>query len=125
MKGLIINNQSVKIGEYSSTNQELLHASLERLFFVEIGTQLGSLDQGSRIIDYFYEPATENTALAIMDEVEFLITTYEVRMVLEAVGVDIVPAAGATGLIIMVRYHLPENPDKVEYLEFVKVRTIQ
>jgi phage baseplate assembly protein W len=124
MKGLMINKQDVRIGVYDSTNNELIQASVERLLFCETGTMVGALNNGSRILDYFYEGASEATALAIIEEVKNLIKYNEPRIVLDAVGVNIVPADGADGLIILLKYHSVQNPDRKELIEFIKVRKI-
>jgi len=124
MKGLIITGQDVRMGAYDNSTNELINASLERLIFCETNAMVGSLDNGSRVLDYFYDKADSSTALAIMDEIKNLIKYNEPRIVLDAIGVNIVPSEGAAGLIIILKYHSIENPNKSEYVKFIKIRTL-
>lgn len=108
MQGLIITDNVVKIAQ----RQELVHNALERLFFSELNVMPGALDKGSRIPDYLDEPANEENVLGIMNEVRTLVESYEPRIVLEEIAIDITPVDGTVGVIIYVKWHFAEDPDE-------------
>ena len=108
MQGLIINDNVVKIAR----NAELVHNALDRLLFSELNVMPGALDKGSRIPDYLDEPANEENILGIMSEVRTLIETYEPRIVLEEIAVDITPTNGTVGVVIYLKWHFAEDPDE-------------
>jgi len=116
IKGLnIIDN--VKI----SSDIEALHASLKRLFFTPIGSQIGNLDYGSRIPEYLFEQATEENILAILNEAKDLILNYEPRIILNAIGAEVQPTmnTGALQLVINIEFYWvgDENTDNLNTLQ--------
>ena len=124
MKGLVITDNNLEIKTFSGTDRSLIEASIERLLFLELGGIMGALTIGSRILDYFFELATAKNAQAIMEEVKFLVTNFEPRIILNAVGINLIPEQGTIGILILLNYSLVENPDKKYIVEYQKVRTI-
>lgn len=66
----------IRIGANVAHDADSIHASLERLLFIGVSQQIGALDRGSRILEYFFESDDEPTAVAISDEVRDLIINY-------------------------------------------------
>lgn len=116
MQGLIIAENEIRV----AANEDLIHATLERLFFIELGNMIGALTKGSRILDYLDEPATEATASAIIEETSNLVSTFEPRIVLEGAGVDLVPDGGTIGVINYVAWHFVDQSEEVTYETLVQ-----
>lgn len=105
MQGLIITPTDIRV----ATDADLINAALERLFFLELGTSIGTMTRGSRILDYLDEAADETTAVAILEEAANLIKYFEPRIVLDAIGCDITPDGGAVGVIVYVRWYFADQ----------------
>jgi hypothetical protein len=102
VKHLIVKNGGFELVE--DTNA--INARLERLVMVPIDGQIGFIDEGSRLYDYFYQKNSQETVLAIINEVKTLITTYEKDLHLISVGARIYtpPNSAADKLEIIVEY---------------------
>jgi phage baseplate assembly protein W len=105
MQGLIITDTDIRI----ATDSDLINATLERLFFLELGTSVGTLTRGSRILDYLDEGADEVAACAILEEASNLIKNFEPRIVLDGIGVDLTPDGGSYGVILYVRWYFADQ----------------
>ena len=86
MQGLNIKN-SIEI----SYDKDYYFNLLERLFFIGENEIPGSFDDGSRIMDYFWEDATSTTVKGIIFEVKRLITKYVTDLNLLSVSAGIIP----------------------------------
>ena len=67
---------TIKDGVAIFTDKDAIHNYLERLLFIGVGEQIGALDRGSRVLEYFYEDDDEATAVAISSEIRDLILNY-------------------------------------------------
>ena len=56
--------------------EDAIHDQLQRLLFTRPGEQIGFLQRGCRLLDYFDEPATSTTCTAALDEVCACIDAY-------------------------------------------------
>lgn len=115
MQGLILTENDIKI----AANEVLMHATLERLLFTELGTSVNGLNKGSRILDYLDEGAVEKTAIAVIQEATDLVQNYEPRIILEAVGCDIVPDGATVGIIIYLAWHFADQTKEQTYESLV------
>lgn len=104
-KGLNINNDVV-----ISHDSELIHAALDRLLFTEIGSMIGGLDRGSRLLDYMHQNITYAEVIAMIREIKELIQNTEPRIKLNGVGVKMVPDASTMGLIVYLEWEYINNP---------------
>ncbi len=89
-------------GKVTSGN-ELVGSRLERLFFTAEGGMLGHPEWGSRIPgEFFFEPADEITANEIINEMVFLLGTYENDTGVEVIGtsVDILANESSNAFIV-------------------------
>lgn len=116
MMGISLNNDL----EIKSEN-DLIHSSIERLFFGEIESMIGGLNKGSRLLDYMYEPLNEKTAVAILNECRDLIDNYEPRIELQTINVEIIEGPAENGLIIHLEFNKIQTPDIIEDLTITKV----
>jgi len=111
MQGLILTDTDIRI----ATDADLINASLERLFFNELGTSIGSLTRGSRILDYLDEGADEKAAAALLEEMTTLIQNFEPRIVLDGVGCEITPDNGSMGVVLYVRWYFTDQSEEQTY----------
>ena len=120
MKGLFLNSNGIGI----ANDENLLAARLERLFFSEIGESHGYLEEGSRILDYFYEGDTVDNARSILTEVKILLSVYESNFIPEYMRVDfqIVGNGGSAALIISIEGYFLNNENELYNIELIKVK---
>lgn len=122
MQGLNIKN-SIEI----SHDNDYYFNLLERLFFIGENEIPGSFEDGSKIMDYFWEDATTTTARGIIFEVKRLITKYVTDLNLLSVSSGIIPINDSKELllIIEIEYSLRNNPSTKNSLSFTKIRGTQ
>lgn len=101
---LLFNEEELKIGTY----EESVRDSLRRLIFTKIGEILGFPEIGSRIYLYFHGPVDEQSAADILEEITFLIQTYEPRINLKSVLVNF----DGVGVEIQIKYVIIADPSK-------------
>jgi len=106
-----------------ASDHELLKSRLERLFFTPLNDQIGSVNSGSRILDYLWEGATEENARAILKEVKWLISAYEPNMMLTSVLVKFLPVSnsGAIALVIEISFYWIDLEDEEFNLNIIKI----
>lgn len=121
MKGLIITPDITTIAEDST----YIHARLERLFFTELGSQVGFPKDGSKIMNYFWDPADEITAKAVLAEVKRLITTYEPDIILQSItsGFWPITASNEIQLVIEIKFYLKDSPQQLLSETLSRIRT--
>ena len=121
MNGLIITPETTTIAKDSS----YIHARLERLFFSSMGDTIGFPNDGSKIMNYFWEPADGITAKAILTEVKRLVSTYEPDIILESITSGFWPvlASNEVQLIIEIRFYLKDSPQETITETLSRVRT--
>ncbi len=122
MQGLNIKN-SIEI----SYDKDYYFNLLERLFFIGENEIPGSFEDGSRIMDYFWEDATSTTVKGIIFEVKRLITKYVTDLNLLSVSAGIIPMNNSKELllIIEIEYSLKNSPTIKDDLSFTKIRGTQ
>lgn len=117
MQGLSLKN-SIEIKYY---NQYLLDR-LERLFFIR-NELPGRMEDGSNIMDFFWQPADETTVNEIIFEIKRLIYKYETNLILTSVSAGFLPVNGVELiLVIEIEYKLRNNPEISDSLTFMKIR---
>ena len=87
MKGI---NLYAEDGPKISEGGALYNVALERLLFQGLNEVPGFLGVGSRLLEYFWEPATQRTASKIIEEIKYMVKTYEKRVTLKSVSVHII-----------------------------------
>ncbi len=107
MKGFIIKNGFFKLGNA----QETASARLERLIKTPINSMYGYLDEGSRVLEYFYLKSNGATCNSILTEIKMLVRAYETGLTLTSLGVTIsTPEKSAADLLsISMEYNLGGN----------------
>lgn len=111
-----------------ASGKELIASRLERLFFTHEGGQLGNPEWGSRIPgEFFFEAADEITANEIINEISFLISTYETNINLLEASVDILASNNADNAFIMKatvsELELEEEePIEIEFFRIAELR---
>ena len=119
MQGLATTSGKLAI----ATDYDLLQSSLERLLFVELGTQVGALDQGSRIPRYFWEAADARAAMAILAEAKALIMRCESRIKLTGVGVELQTLDNKAAIVLTIKFYWANDGTQTNQdMKFVKVR---
>ena len=119
MFGLALDSNGLKIAK----DVTLLHSRLERLFFTTIGDQIGYLDQGSRVLDYFWEGATIENAQAILFEVKTLLKMYEPNLIPISMMVTFSPViASSMALFIDLEFYWKDNENLSYSVSLVKVK---
>jgi hypothetical protein len=107
---------------------ELIASRLERLFFTPEGGMLGNPDWGSRIPgEFFFEQADEITANEIINEMNFLLGTYETELSPLGASVDILAGEnGNNAFIIKTTIESPnsgeEEPVEIEFFKIAEIR---
>jgi len=102
--------------------KEYLYDRLERLFFVSKEIP-GRLNEGSQIMDFFWEPADETTIQRIIFEIKRLIYKYERNLGVNSISAGFIPTTDKElMLVIEIEYSLKASPDKKENLSFIKIR---
>jgi hypothetical protein len=107
VKGFIIKNGFFKLGNA----QETASARLERLIKTPINSMYGYLDEGSRVLEYFYLKSNGATCNSILTEIKMLVRAYETGLTLTSLGVTIsTPEKSAADLLsISMEYNLGGN----------------
>jgi len=118
MLGLTLNKNGLK----TASDINLLSARLERLFFTQVGTAIGFLDNGSRILDYFWEGDTPENAKGILSEVKFLLMAHETSFVPIDILVKFIAIDGYTALLIEINGSFEEELGEIVNLKFVKIK---
>lgn len=117
MQGLSLKD-SVKI----KYEKEYLYDRLERLFFIRSELP-GRMNDGSNIMNYFWQPADSITVSEIIFEVKRLMLQYEPALNVTAVSAGFLPVNGIElMLVIEVEYTLVNDPLDTEVLTFIKIR---
>jgi hypothetical protein len=117
LQGLSLKN-SIEI----KYDKEYLYDRLERLFFVSNEIP-GRLNEGSQIMDFFWEPADETTIQRIIFEIKRLIYKYERNLGVNSISAGFIPTTDKElMLVIEIEYSLKVSPDKKENLSFIKIR---
>lgn len=121
MKGLdIFSPDGPKIAE----GIDLVNANLERLLFQGLREVPGHLEIGSRVPEYFWEPAINKTANIMVEEIKFLIQTYENRIELKEIVVNILDMDVANkGIHITLKYNLKQSED-ITTVEFNRIVSV-
>jgi len=86
MQGLILKN-GINIG----IGTDYLYDRLERLLFINTNEILGFYEDGSQLLDFFWEPATPTTARALIFEVKRLLSKYEPTLDIVAISAGLFP----------------------------------
>lgn len=121
MQGLSLKN-SVEIKK----DGDLIQDRLERLFFIGYDEIPGFMNNGSKIMDYFYEPADQKTVNNILFEVKRLLTLYEPDIILEYVEAGFVPLqTEEIMLVIGLQFHLAYDPNESKNVQLSKVRDMK
>lgn len=116
MQGLSLKN-SVEI----KYDKEYLYDRLERLFFINNEIP-GRLSEGSKIMDFFWEPADVITIQKIIFEIKRLIYKYEKGLNVSAVSAGFIPTnENEIMLLIEIEYILKNDIEK-DTLTFLKIR---
>ena len=98
---------SIEDGMFKLVDGEAMVASrLKRLIMSPIDSQIGFINQGSRLMDYFHQKPTQATVLAILNEVKNLIKAYERNINLKSISAKISTPSnyGANELDITLQY---------------------
>ena len=122
MLGIGLDSNGLKI----KSDIDLLHSRLERLFFLPIEDQIGALETGSRILDYFWEEDSVENAKAILTEVKFLLATYEPNIVPLNILVKFVPlnedSLGGSALVIELSAYFVDDEEQEINVSLIKVK---
>jgi len=109
-------------GIETTTGAELVGRRIERLLFTEPYGYLGKPEIGSLIPQMLYGPMTEQDALDIVNEIEFLIKNAEPDLDLEEISVQMVPmSTEAAGIAITIKGSAFDSNESVD-LQFFKIR---
>lgn len=123
LKGINTIVESPKISKISE-GSELIGAHLERLLFTQPGQILGFPEFGSRVPEFaFWQPANQETAADIVEEIEDVIGLYEPRIVLQNITVNFNQMSGGnTGLVIIIEWSPVDDQTQKYVAEFFRIR---
>jgi phage baseplate assembly protein W len=117
-QGIIFNNKNSSV----KFDKDYLSARLERLLFVEKSEILGFPDFGSYLPEFFHEPEDETIAEEIINEITFLIQTYEPDLEIEDITAEILGTdSGQNGILIKMNIYIIET----QTIEEIKIFKIQ
>jgi len=117
MQGLSL-KESIQI----KYDKEYIYDRLERLFFIDSEIP-GRFEDGSKIMEFFWEPADSETIRNIIFEVKRLIYRYEKNLNVTAISAGFIPINGTELiLLIEIEYTLKIDPNAKEVLTFSKIR---
>lgn len=106
-KGVALTESGLKILQ----GVELLGARMDRLFFVELGGMLGNPRGGSLVPSMFFDPEDEQTASAMVDEVQTLIASNEDQVDINTITVGLVHGDdGKNGIEIQIDADITDTP---------------
>jgi len=89
---------ALKDGEFKMvTDEEVVHARLERLFMTTPGDEYGYVELGSRIPEYFWQKATQENIMGILSEIKILMNAHEKFIKLKSVSARVFNTAGSGG----------------------------
>ena len=120
MSGLVFNNRDYSV----KYNKDHLSARLERLLFVEKGAILGNPDFGSYLNELFHEPEDETLAEEIINEIIFLVQTYEPDLDIEDITAEILGTdSGQNGILIKMNIYIIPT-ETIEEIQIFKIQEI-
>ena len=86
------------------TEGSSLHEQIEHVLTTPMMDMIGNLDKGTRIQDYFHEPATVDTAAGLANECMLLLSLYMPYITVLQLQVELVEENGAGGAIILIEF---------------------
>jgi len=117
MQGLILKN-GISIG----IETDYLYDRLERLFFINTNEILGFYEDGSQILDFFWEPATPTTVRAIVFEVKRLLYKYEPTLDITAINSGLFPDEGGEMLMMIEIEFMKKSELDIYNYRYLKLR---
>ena len=119
-QGLAFNNKDYSI----KSDKDLLAARLERLLFIEHNEILGFPDFGSYLSELFHEPEDETIAEEIINEIIFLVQSYEPDLEIQDITAEILGTeSGQNGILIKMNIYILET-QSVEEITIFKIQEI-
>lgn len=104
VSGLNINDDVVIVEDVA-----WVHMAMERLLSIDTEEMVGALNQGTRIRDYIHETITDADILGILNEITNTIKYNMPMLVLEGVGVEVIPTKSIIGIVVTVEYRFMNN----------------
>lgn len=120
LQGLVLNNRDYSV----KYNKDLLSSRIERLLFIEKGEMLGYPDFGSYLNELFHEPEDETLAEEIINEIIFLVQTYEPDLDIEDITAEILGTdSGQNGILIKMNIYIIPT-ETIEEIQIFKIQEI-
>lgn len=106
-----------------ASNKDLIRSRLERLFFESTGDQIGALDRGSRILEYFHDGDTLENAQGILGEVKHMLMAYEPNIIPLSIVVNFRPTDSGGAIALMISIDCYWVDDSTEFnVNFIKIK---
>ncbi len=96
MKGFVVQDGMFRLVD----GKDLMHARMKRLLFTPISSMVGFIGKGSRVLNYFWEGATKQSAASILTEVKLLVSAYMREVRLKTVGISIKTPENSAGAML-------------------------
>lgn len=101
-------------------NEEAIKQSVKNLVLTKINERPFNPLLGTNTTNYLFELGTDVSANALIDEIETVLKTYESRIVLERIDVDV--PEDSNEYEVYIEYLIVGSPPEVQNLSFILIR---